>query len=334
MVKKLMSEAKLYEKLRDLETKIPKKYKQIIEQFIPCYKESVGSSFIESIPVLIQFLELVEKEIKTPHTFKPYSPKIRSPIDYYQFGLDFLKPLIDLPHSSLEGQDILEEIEGRLEKGANVVLFANHQIEADPQVIATLLSQKFPKLAEKIIYVAGERVITDPLAIPFSMGCDLLCIYSKRHIDNPPELKAQKLLHNKHTLEQMKELLQEGGKIIYVAPSGGRDRKNSAGVVEIAKLDPSSIELFYLMTKKVKTATHFYPLTLATYDLLPPPDTVQKDLGERRTAKRIPVHLVFSPEFDMEIFPGSDHNDKIERRQKRADHLWEIIHTNYVRITQ
>ena len=43
-----------------------------------------------------------------------------------------------------------------------------------------------------MIFVAGERVITDPLAIPFSMGSNLLCIYSKRYIDHPPEKKIEK----------------------------------------------------------------------------------------------------------------------------------------------
>ncbi len=50
-----------------------------------------------------------------------------------------------------------------------------------------------------MIFVAGERVITDPLAVPASMGRNLLCIYSKRYIDHPPELKSEKQLHNKRT---------------------------------------------------------------------------------------------------------------------------------------
>jgi glycerol-3-phosphate O-acyltransferase len=34
-------------------------------------------------------------------------------------------------------------------------------------------------------------VITDPLAIPFSMGCDLICIYSKKYIDVIPEKREE-----------------------------------------------------------------------------------------------------------------------------------------------
>jgi glycerol-3-phosphate O-acyltransferase len=164
------------------------------------------------------------------------------------------------------------------------------------------------------------------------MGCDLLCIYSKRYIDHPPELKAQKQLHNKNTMELMSRLLKEGGKIIYVAPSGGRDRRNEEGAVEVAPFDPQSIEMFYLMARKAKTPTHFYPLTLSTYALLPPPETVQKELGEMRIAKRSPIHIAFASEFDMEKFPGFEENEKKIRRKARADAIWNIVNRNYKRI--
>ena len=39
---------------------------------------------------------------------------------------------------------------------------------------------------------SGDRVTTDLLAMPFSMGRNLLCIFSKKHVDNPPELKSTK----------------------------------------------------------------------------------------------------------------------------------------------
>ena len=72
-----------------------------------------------------------------------------------------------------------------------MIFLANHQIEADPQAISLLLDDLYPNFAENMIFVAGERVITDPFAIPFSMGRNLLCIYSKRYIDHPPEKKLK-----------------------------------------------------------------------------------------------------------------------------------------------
>ena len=51
-----------------------------------------------------------------------------------------------------------------------------------------------------MIMVAGDRVTTDVVAVPFSKARNLLCIYSKRHIDNPPEEKPKKMRHNAKTM--------------------------------------------------------------------------------------------------------------------------------------
>ena len=56
---------------------------------------------------------------------------------------------------------------------------------------------------------------------------------------------------------------------------------------------------------------------------------ISADSPGTRSAKRCPVHLAFAPPFDMENFPGSDHNDKIIRRQNRADAIWAIVNRNY-----
>jgi glycerol-3-phosphate O-acyltransferase len=280
----------------------------------------------KSFDDLIRFIKMGQE---APFIFQPYHEKIRYPDDYYQFGKDFFHPLVDKPNSTVHGHDYIEEISAHLKKGHNVVLLANHQIEADPQVISLLLDGKYPGLAEEMIFVAGERVITDPLAIPFSMGRNLLCIYSKRYIDHPPEKKAEKQHHNKRAMDLMRLLLQEGGRCIYVAPSGGRDRRNAAGVVEVAKFDPQSIEMFYLMAQKAKTPTYFYSLALSTYDLLPPPETIQIELGEKRCSRRAPVHLCVGPCIDMEQFPGYDHPNKHDRRQARADHIWGQVCRDY-----
>lgn len=320
-------EAHLYKRLDT----IPEKYRQILVEFFSSYEKatlSSGQPKHSALPVLSLFLSLVEEQFQRPYTFPPYHQKVRHPVDYYRFGLDFIRPLVDLPHSKIYGEEHLQTILQQLKKGENVILLANHQTEPDPQIITLLLEKKYPELAEKVIYVAGERVVTEPLAIPFSMGCDLLCIYSKRYIDYPPELKSKKQLHNKNTMELMSRLLQEGGKIIYVAPSGGRDRKNSAGIIEPAPFDPNSIEMFYLMARKAKTPTHFYPFTLSTYEILPPPETIQKELGESRTAKRQSAFLAFAPEFDMEE-PRSPEIDKTLRRQMRAEAIWKIVKQNY-----
>lgn len=138
-----------------------------------------------------EYLKLVEEQSKNPFSFEPYHTCIRKPYDYYRFGIEFFCPLVDKASSRVEGKQYIQEVVAHLKKGHNVILFANHQIEADPLVISLLLDEEFPHFAEEMIIVAGERVITDPLAIPFSMGRNLLCIYSKRYIDHPPEKKGK-----------------------------------------------------------------------------------------------------------------------------------------------
>lgn len=328
MDKNLRSEKAFFDTLKNLD--IPDKHLRLVWEFIDAYKASV-LDFSKSLPCLFSYLEFLKIQIEAPFQFEHFHKKIREPKDYYQFGLDFIKPLIDFTHSSIEGMDNLKQIQKIISKQENVVLLANHQTESDPQAIAAMLECQFPQLAESIIYVAGERVLTDPLAVPFSLGCDLLCIYSKRYIDHPPEQKAEKQSHNKKTMKLMSKLLQEGGKVIYVAPSGGRDRKNTSGKVEVAKFDPDSVEMFYLMAKLAKTPTHFFPLTLSTYNLLPPPDAIQTELGEKRIAQRTPIHLGFNPEFDMDQFSTADSINKQNHRENRAKELWNIVNSQHER---
>ncbi|MBI2742574.1 MAG: 1-acyl-sn-glycerol-3-phosphate acyltransferase [Chlamydiales bacterium] len=322
-----------YEKKGELTPKL----KQILESFYLCYKEAVKkgvSGTFDQEELFLVFLDLVRAQIASPFTFAPYHEHIRKPFDYYKFGNEFARPLIDFPHSSVHGLAHADEAVRLLKNNENVIFLANHQTEADPQAISLLLEKSHPLLAEEMIFVAGERVVTDPLAIPFSMGRNLLCIYSKRYIDHPPEDKALKQQHNKRTMQLMSELLSQGGRSIYVAPSGGRDRKNAAGVVEVAAFDPQSIEMFYLMAQRAGRPTHFYPLTLATYDLLPPPADIQIELGEVRVTQLADIHLSFGAKIDMDHFPGSDMSDKHERRKMRANYIWNLVKEDYEKITR
>lgn len=311
---------------------ISSKDARTIKTFYVTYLDSLGQEPFSQADIdqmFSTFLEEVVKQTKDPYQFQPYHKKIRHPFDYYKFGIDFFRPIVDKKSSSVLGKDRLKEIVQHLKQNHNVVFLANHQTEADPQAIGVLLEEEFPSLAEKMIFVAGERVVTDILAIPFSMGCDLICIYSKRYIDHPPEQKLQKQLHNKKSMSLMSELLSVGGKCIYVAPSGGRDRRNAQGEIEIAPFDPKSIEMFYLMAKKSKTPTYFYPMALGTYELLPPPEKVQIELGEHRALKRVGIHMAIGPQIDMDHFPGSDNPNKDVRRKSRSDYIWKLVHDDY-----
>lgn len=311
---------------------ITEKIAALMREFYRSYHASLETHHVDMSPFISYFftyLDLVKLQLKNPFVFQPFHRRVLHPFDYYKFGVEFMRPLVDEKLSRVHGEKNLKEVAAHLQRGHNVVFLANHQIEADPQAISILLDHPFPSIAPEMIFVAGERVITDPLAVPFSMGRSLLCIYSKRYIDNPPEKKAAKQAHNKKTMQLMSQLLQEGGRCIYVAPSGGRDRPCAEGKLEPAPFDAQSIEMFYLMAQKAKTPTFFYPMALSTYDLLPPPETIQIELGEVRTTKRGAIHLAVGPVIDMENFPGSESSDKHERRAKRALFIWNQVYRDY-----
>ena len=119
---------------------------------------------------------------------------------------------------------VWDTIAGQLSEGHNVVLLANHQTEADPAVMALMLEASHPQLATDLTYVAGDRVVLDPFCKPFSMGRNLLCVFSKKRINDVPELAKQKQAANIRTLKEMARMVRQGGNLIWIAPSGGRDR--------------------------------------------------------------------------------------------------------------
>lgn len=67
-----------------------------------------------------------------------------------------------------------------------------------------------------------------------------------------------------------------------MAPSGGRDRPDpETGKFVVSPYDPKSVEVFRLMAAKAKgrdgkgPPTHFFPFTMWTNKLVPPPDKVR-----------------------------------------------------------
>lgn len=311
---------------------ISRKIEKILEEFYLSYRNAVannGHPVEKYLPTLHLFLDLVIKDLQHPYTFEPYHEKLMKPVDYYHFGLDMIRPLIMFETSKVAHPERFTKMDKEVSEGHNVILLANHQTEPDPQAISLLLEQTHPQFAQDIIFVAGHRVITDPLAVPFSLGRNLICIYSKKHIENPPELKMEKLRHNHKTMKRLSQLLAEGGKCIYVAPSGGRDRPNASGVVDVAPFDPQSIEMFWLLSKQSGTPTHFYPLALKTYDLLPPPNSVEKELGENRQAQCTSIAMAAGAEIDMDAFSNNESLSKKEARQVRAQYIWEQVCNEY-----
>jgi len=131
----------------------------------------------------------------------------------------------------------------------------------------------------------------------------------------------------------LQELLTQGGQCVWVAPSGGRDRPDPAAPpgseFVVSPFDAKSVELFRLVANKAGVAakksaaaaaaaaaaeagessansraaaahvpvTKVFTLAMLTRKLVPPPvDTGNRDVGEKRTARRGTVSLKFGPE--------------------------------------
>ncbi|ACZ32850.1 acyltransferase family protein [Chlamydia pneumoniae LPCoLN] len=280
----------------------------------------------------LQWVKVIIEDLKNPFIFPPYHKKIRAPIDLFRLSIDFFSLVIDDKNSRILNLHRLKEIEEYIARGDNVVLLANHQTECDPQLMYYALGKTHPELMENMIFVAGDRVTSDPLARPFSMGCDLLCIYSKRHIATPPELREEKLLHNQKSMQILKTLLNEGGKFIYVAPAGGRDRKNAEGKLYPSEFSPESIEMFRLLAKASNQTTHFYPFALKTYDILPPPPKIENAIGEQRAIFFAPVFFNFGAELFFDALCSKEeliHCDKHAQRTLRAEKVFSIVKNLY-----
>jgi len=222
--------------------------------------------------------------------------------DFYAFGCDFFRPAMDMGRSPVLGMENIQKAFEQIKKGENVVFFANHQSEADPQVFSNLLeSVGFGEEAADVTYVAGHKVTTDALAIPFSMGRNLLCIHSKKHIDSDPDLKPIKQRQNLSAMSAMLDMMRRGGAALWVAPSGGRDRRDlETGKVPIAPFDQKVIDMFRLMGNKSKVPTHYYPLAMVSYDLCPPPDFVEAGVGEDRNIRFVPIGINVMDELENE----------------------------------
>ncbi|KAK8692920.1 hypothetical protein V6N13_070523 [Hibiscus sabdariffa] len=259
-----------------------------MEEFFRNYKNAVFQSGVPAAAEIVLsnmavLLDLVLLDVEDSFVFQPYHKALREPFDYYMFGQNYIRPLIDFRNSYVGNLSLFHEIEEKLKQGHNVVLISNHQTEADPAVIALLLEKTNPHIAENLIYVAGDRVITDPLCKPFSMGRNLICVYSKKHMYDVPELADMKRKANIRSLKEMAMLLRTGSKLVWIAPSGGRDRPDPVtGECYPAPFDSSSVDNMRRLIESSGSPGHMYPLTLLCHNIMPPPSQVEKEIGERR----------------------------------------------------
>lgn len=92
----------------------------------------------------------------------------------------------------------LSSVSARLRQLALDILPIEYLLTA--AVWALTLQHTHPRIATDVHYVAGDRVVSDPLCKPFSMGRNLFCVHSKKHMNDDPALKAAKSKTNRQTL--------------------------------------------------------------------------------------------------------------------------------------
>ena len=99
----------------------------------------------------------------------------------------------------------------------------------------------------------------------------------------------------------MQRLLKKGGIIVGSRRQGGRDRRGPDGNITPDKFDPAAIEMLRkLGTKKGAAKTHYYPLAMATYDIMPPPVAKEKSIGEERIVNFTGAGLSLGEELDVD----------------------------------
>ncbi|GMJ12526.1 ACYLTRANSFERASE 1 [Hibiscus trionum] len=268
-------------------------------------------------------------DVEDPFVFEPYHKALREPFDYYMFGQNYIRPLVDFRNSYVGNLSLFYEIEEKLKQGHNVVLISNHQTEADPIIISLLLEKTNPQLAESMIYVAGDRVITDPLCKPFSMGRNLLCVYSKKHMYDIPELAEMKRKANTRSLKEMALLLRGGSKVVWMAASGGRDRPDPLTEEWYpAPFDSSSVDNMRRLIEHSGVPGHIYPLALLCYDIMPPPPQVEKEIGEKRIITFHGAGLSVAPEISFpEISAACEKSE--EAKDAYAQALYKSVNEQY-----
>lgn len=132
---------KVAKKLADAQEKyeIPQKYLDIMGGFFTSYMTEVyksGNDVDYYEKVLTSLFKKVLERAKEPHKFDPFHKAMREPFDYYELGNEFARGVINGKDSPIKGMEVVNKIQEQLKAGDNVVLLANHQSEADPQIFS------------------------------------------------------------------------------------------------------------------------------------------------------------------------------------------------------
>ncbi|KAL8447890.1 hypothetical protein Emed_004185 [Eimeria media] len=155
----------------------------------------------------------------------------------------------------------------------------------------------------------------------------MLCVHSKKHLSaDAAKLELQRT-QNVRAMHALQQLLQDGGALVWVAPSGGRDRPDASGVFSKAdRFDVKAIQSFCLLAKRAKETAGreslFCPMALWTAPICPPPNVVKTELGEVRRCKYSPIGMALGGLLQADSLSSAQLTQKA---QQETDALYASI---------
>jgi glycerol-3-phosphate O-acyltransferase len=114
--------------------RFPATYKPILLAFFSTYRTALTTAGLDAEAydhLLVGFVERMQIQLDQPFTFEPYHAQITHPFDYYRFGVEFLRPLVDKSLSTLHGRAELDRVAAtgsRLFTGTKMVTFCGTSV--------------------------------------------------------------------------------------------------------------------------------------------------------------------------------------------------------------
>src|SRR4051812_40748083 len=84
--------------------RFPSRFAPIFQGFFGAYRAALTDAGLNPAPhdhLLITLVDKLEEQLDCHFTFEPYHEQITAPFDHYQFGVEFLRPLVDASRSSV-----------------------------------------------------------------------------------------------------------------------------------------------------------------------------------------------------------------------------------------
>ncbi|MBI2990175.1 MAG: 1-acyl-sn-glycerol-3-phosphate acyltransferase [Candidatus Magasanikbacteria bacterium] len=193
-------------------------------------------------------------------------------LDAVPEGLDLLhlvEPQLLASGSTLSGGEHLAEVLDFLAKGGNVLVVQNHTSGADTSAFRELVRQHHGEpVMDQAILVAGH--VVNLYLIPLTIMCGLrfFPIFSAKYKEQAQaacknDVATEMAAQNRRAMMAMVQAAQQGGKMMWVYPEGGRgDGRLLQGHAQVAKIPE-------LIASASSRGLMIWPTYIEATDILP-----------------------------------------------------------------